>query len=539
MHPVNPDILLAAASENNWSYYDGRASAGVFLTEDGGESWERVIKDETVKGDGFGELFSAVEYCESNPNIAYAASDHAIYRSDDAGYTWKPFTRGDGIWGPVGIIPGFPIDMQCDPTDPMRIFINNYLGGNFLSEDGGQTWVTASQGYSGAQVRSVAVDPKQSWTVFAGSRTGVFKNNRGGNGEWIGLSQILETKSISIELNEISKIAIDPGDSSHILVGTGFAPYIVSSWDNGYSWELVSVSKNPVMFGVTNISFVPSDTSTVYLSLTPYSCVEKALFDFDPSECNTEGAGLYVSHNSGDTWAPSGGNLDMNKGILTFAVHPHDPQAVIAAQYPSGIYMTTDGGKTWVESHSGLSRAAIRAIAYDPVNPDVVFAGVVEGGIYRSMDGGNTWRHSSAGMDANAYITSIVVDPNNTQIIYAADVLSGVYFSSDGGENWTHINEGLDHRSINALSISSDGTVVYAGVEGAGVYRLGTPSGEPPKGELVEGQESDSEHEDALPDSNEENGRIGLPCLGSLLPLLITGILSGRRYIFSRWSSLV
>jgi photosystem II stability/assembly factor-like uncharacterized protein len=524
MHPKDPDVLLAAASENNWSYYDGRATAGVFLTEDGGESWERVIRGETVKGKGFGELFSAVEYCDSDPDVAYAASNHAIYRSADAGHTWQSFTRGEGIWGPVGIIPGFPIDMQCDPGDPMRIFINNYLGGNFLSEDGGQTWVTASQGYSGAQVRSVTVDPKQPWIIFAGSRTGIFKNNRGGDGEWIGLSQILRGEKNALELNEISKVAVDPGDSSHILVGIGFTPYIVSSQDDGHSWELVLVSQKPTMMGVTNISFAPSDPSTVYLSLTPYSCVEKALLDFDPSECNKEGAGVYVSRDSGKSWMLAGEEQEMNRGILTLAVHPHEPQTVIAALYPAGIYKTTDGGKTWVENHSGLSRAAVRAIAYDPVNPDFVFAGVVEGGIYRSTDGGNTWSHSSAGMDANAYITSIVVDPVRTQNIYAADLLSGVYFSSDGGTNWVHINEGLDHRSINDLSISSDGSVVYAGVEGAGVYRLGTPSGEPSKGELVEGQISNGEPEDALPDGREENGGINLPCLGGLLPLLIIGI---------------
>jgi hypothetical protein len=53
---------------------------------------------------------------------------------------------GGENWGPPDVVAGFPIDMQCDPRDPMRIFINNYGGGNFLSENGGQTWELIAQG---------------------------------------------------------------------------------------------------------------------------------------------------------------------------------------------------------------------------------------------------------------------------------------------------------------------------------------------------------------------------------------------------------
>jgi hypothetical protein len=381
----------------------------------------------------------------------------------------------------------------------------------------------------------VAVDPNQTWHIFAGSRTGVFRNDRGGKGEWTGLSHFLVDEKIDLELNEISKIAIDPADSSHVLVGVSFVPFIVTSFDSGNSWDLDSVVQKPVMIGVTGMSFAPSDPSVIYLSLTPYTCFEKALYDLDPKECNVDGAGVYISHDSGNSWALAGTEQSMKRGILTLAVHPHDPQIVIAALFPNGMYKTTDGGNTWVEYHNGLSAAAVRSIAFDPVNPTVVYAGVVEGGVFRSTDGGNTWGRSSAGMDANANITSIVVDPVEPQNIYAADLLSGVYFSSNGGANWTHINEGLDHRSINSLTISSDGTVVYAGVEGAGVYRLGSPEGEPlESGELLEEQESNGESEEALPADENEKGGINLPCLGSVLPLLFAGVLCLRhRKIYS------
>ena len=70
--------------------------------------------------------------------------------------------------GPPGVLAGTPIDFQCDPRDPNRVFANNYLGGNFLSEDGGKTWSNASDGYTGAQVIGVAIDPKNPAQIFVG-----------------------------------------------------------------------------------------------------------------------------------------------------------------------------------------------------------------------------------------------------------------------------------------------------------------------------------------------------------------------------------
>jgi len=158
MHPVKPDILLAAAGQNNWSGYDEEFTGGVYLTENRGEHWQRVVDTH--------ELFSSVEFCTHNPDVAYAGSSDAIYRSDDGGHTWQRFGRPGGTWGSPGIVAGFPIDMQCDPEDPMRVFVNNYLGGNFLSA------VFISTKYMLARqmaVRLVSMSRQRSW--FCSGRT--------------------------------------------------------------------------------------------------------------------------------------------------------------------------------------------------------------------------------------------------------------------------------------------------------------------------------------------------------------------------------
>ena len=67
------------------------------------------------------------------------------------------------------------------------------------------------------------------------------------------------------------------------------------------------------------------------------------------------------------------------------------------------------------------------------------------------------------------------MDPTNSNVLYAATVGSGVYLSQNSGQSWQVFNQGLTMREMRDLDIASDGSVVYAATNGAGVFRLGTP----------------------------------------------------------------
>ncbi|MDH3943376.1 MAG: hypothetical protein OEV06_04695, partial [Anaerolineae bacterium] len=214
MHPDDPDILLAAAGKVESELYiihleenDLKTKMGVYRTTDGGETWTQVLD---VGG------FNAVEICLSDTNIAYAGSAATVYRSQDAGVTWTQVAgQGGNGWGPPGGLAGVPIDFQCDPNDPNRIFSNNYVGGNFLSSDGGKTWINASDGYTGAQISSVAVDPNDPAQIYVAGRNGIWSSRDGGS-TWNGMRY--PPSGVQVWGGEWGGIAIDPSDSQHLLV---------------------------------------------------------------------------------------------------------------------------------------------------------------------------------------------------------------------------------------------------------------------------------------------------------------------------------
>ncbi len=462
MHPVNPDTLLAAASQNNWSSYGEEFTGGIYITSDGGENWQKLTEET--------ELFAVVEYCTCDPNIAYAASSDAVYRSEDAGFTWTRMNRGNGTWGPPGVIAGLPIDMQCDPDDPLRIMVNNYLGGNFLSLDGGQTWNIASSGYTGSIIRDIAVSRENPAFVYAASRSGVYYSSNGGS-NWFGIANPPE--QLPAKFNEISTIAINPFNSQSIRTFAGDYPGVLYSFDGGSSWMATDI-----VAGFTELKFFPGDSSIMYgLAsrpdlVTPPDDIPPDL-ELDPS------LGLYSSHNAGLSWVQIISESVKGKCISSFEIDPYNPDILYVSTCDGVLLKTTDGGASWGKIGTGLPPIPALSLEISRSNNNTLYGGlgyqipVMGNGLYKSTDGGISWNRLAAGLEANPTIKSIAIDPQNELVVYIADFYGGVFFTINGGETWLEINAGIDHREANTLEISADGTVLYLGTEGGGVYRLG------------------------------------------------------------------
>jgi len=489
MHPTNPKILFAAAGNNAppWN-----KMGAIYRTLDGGEHWTEVLSKAT---------FTVVTISPSNPNVIYAGSEVAFYRSDDGGNTWQKFNKpSEGCYGPPGIRAGFPISAVVDPNDPMTIFANNYSGGVFKSTDGARTWVDASKGYTGADLRDIVVDPYTRETVYTIGRSGPYRSYDGGaNWEGLAFSPASEAEWYAVALN--------PQNAREVIIGDEFTGSIYKSTNGGYSWKLVF--KNPEVngndplkrHGFKTIAYAPSDPSIIYAGMRIQSRAVEGDLPLGPS------FGVYKSVNGGETWSAMNSGLDSTtKNINDVIVDPDNPDVAYVATLNDGVFKTINGGRSWLPKSNGLMSLDARSLAMDPKNSSVLYAGLGEGaGIFKSTDGAESWVGINYGITVECpsylqrigqvrpgislvkpkrltttdyyarpwtIISGIVIDPTEPQTLYAADQFLGIYMSTDGGETWISINDGLHTRATSALAVSGDGGALYAATMGEGVFRL-------------------------------------------------------------------
>jgi photosystem II stability/assembly factor-like uncharacterized protein len=457
MKPADPDVLLAGTG--NIQYLQ---NAGVYLSTDAGETWRKVLST--------GNTVSAVEFAAADPDIAYAAGPDAVYRSQDGGQTWQKMTTSQGYWGAPGTRAGFPIDLQVDTSNPDRLFANNYGGGNFLSEDGGRTWVIASQGYTGAQLHDIAVDAGDPNKVYVIGRTGPFRSDSGG-ASWQGLNHEPAV------MGEWYAVALDPAHPGTVIITDEHQGVIFRSTDSGDHWTMafrhpeVNASSPSRRMGFKDAAFAPSNPDVVYAGMAMNRNAIDQRIDY-PS------FGVYRSTDNGRTWQAANDATSAAENINALAIDPGNESIVYAGTLKSGVIKTVDGGRTWQKMNNGLRSLDVRAVAVDPHDPQVVYAGTEGNSVFKSIDGGATWTQASGGMDLQATIRAVVTDPAHPGIVFAGDTRTGVYRSADGGNTWAKMNDGLRTRAVKALAISSDGSYLYAATEGEGVFTVDvTPAG--------------------------------------------------------------
>ncbi len=476
MKPGDPNTLIAGTGSLFCAELLGDqmgTTDGVYLTSDGAQTWRAVLPQP--------ELIGAVEYCEQSSQIAYAAGPQSVWRSDDGGSTWRRLQDSTTTtWGPEGMRPGIPIDLQIDPdSNCERLFINNYIGGNFLSSDGGRSWRIATRGYSGAKGLGLVVDPSDATHVYAGVRLGAFVSTDSGE-TWQPIMNGFGTVGIQT-------MAIDPADGRHLLAVDGekqqIKPPVYETRDGGTTWITRFVLAEPAgtdelawgRMQFLDIAFSPSNPKIVYAATLnrPTAGLDGTLPDG-----SVKGCGIYRSNDGGTTWAEANDSTTLYRAFAAVAVDPTDPEtAYAAAPWGEGILKTSDGGKSWSAINQGLSSplGLFRSLAIHPKRSKTVYAGGP--GLFRTDDGGASWLQLTAGLDPAAEVTAIVVDPTNSKVIYVGSSRAGVFYSSDGGAQFQKLTQGLDESAgalpITRLAISSDGTVLYAGTWGRAILRLG------------------------------------------------------------------
>jgi photosystem II stability/assembly factor-like uncharacterized protein len=260
-------------------------------------------------------------------------------------------------------------------------------------------------------------------------------------------------------MNFAERITIDPEDPSKLYVmGGNHDSLLQRSLDGGTTWEELygdgSIGLRDLeMLSVGGVLFTAT-VSGVYRWTNGASSVERVLaepvYELSTSESSVGTvwvlgpAGAWKSMDSGSTWTPIASPTS-EPYTISLDVHPTNPLRALAAAQTKGAFVTSDGGMSWQQA-SGLPDAIVPvSIAYDPLDPRIAYVatGKERGGVWRSTNGGRSWTWSSSGLLAPC--PQILFDPTVEGRVWvsrsaAYEGLGVPLRSTDGGASWQPTN---------------------------------------------------------------------------------------------------
>jgi photosystem II stability/assembly factor-like uncharacterized protein len=526
--PRDSKVVYVAAEGPLWGPGGDR---GLYKSADGGQTWKAVLTISENTG------VVDVQLDPANPDIMYAAAyqrrrhvftlidggpESAIYKSTDAGATWKKLKSG------LPTVDMGRIGLAVSPADSNVVYATieaaDGKGGIFRSSDKGATWERRNEVDQGAMYYSrVVADPKNADRIFVMN---------------VQLRESLDSGKTLRKVNEVNHhgdnhaIWIDPDDTKHWLLGSDGGMY--ETWDDAKSWQFkanlptvqfydVAVDNATPFYHVCggtqdNFSWCgPARTRNVNGIVNSDWYVTTGGDGFhsqvDPVDANTvysesqygvlvrydkaTGQELVLQPLEGKGEAPLRWNWDS-----PIIISPHEHTRLYFAA--NKLFRSDDRGDTWKAISGDLTRQIDRnklpvmgkvwgpdavaknqstsfygnivALAESPKKEGLIYVGTDDGLIQVTSDGGATWTkyEKFAGVPEMTYVSRLAASNHDVNTVYAAfdnhkneDFKPYLLKSSDAGKTWISIASDLPENGP-VLAFAEDTVnpnLLFAGTE--------------------------------------------------------------------------
>lgn len=241
-----------------------------------------------------------------------------------------------------------------------------------------------------------------------------------------------------------------PGDPNIVFVATASGG-LWKTTNAGFTWQPVFEREGTLSIG--DIAVQPGNADVVWVGTGESNVRNSVSF----------GDGIYKSLDGGKTWNHMG--LRDTQYISSIVINPQNPDIVYVGAVghafgpneERGVFMTTDGGRTWTKTLFIDKEHGCSDLEIDPTNPNILYAGMwsferkpwtfhsgsEKGGVYKSIDGGRTWTKLTNGLPKLIGRIGVRVAPSNANVVYAiVEAKDGVlYRSDDRGENWKLVSK--------------------------------------------------------------------------------------------------
>jgi photosystem II stability/assembly factor-like uncharacterized protein len=530
VNPKNPDIAFVAALGHPFADNEER---GIFRTQDGGKTWQKVLYKDAKTG-GIDVVLDP-----TNANIVFAALWQArrtpwsldsggpgsgLYRSTDGGTTWKQLKAHglpEGILGRIGV--------TVSGANPNRVWaiIEAEKGGIYRSDDGGDSWTLTTDDHRFRQrawyYSHIFSDPKSADTVYI-LNTAAYRSNDGGK----------TFTRIRAPHGDNHALWIDPTNPKRMINGNDGGATI--STDGGESWTTVYNQPTAQFYHVTTDNRFPyyiygaqQDNSTVGIASAGAEGAidrpdwydvgggESGYIAPDPTDPEIVYAGSYggeitrYDHRTHEEQAINPWPVNPIGWAAADVKHrfqwtepivfsPHDPKTM----YFGGevLFKTTDAGMSWSIISPDLTRNdkskqaasggpitkdntgvevydTIFSVVESPVQKDLIWAGTDDGLVHLTRDAGQHWEKvTPKAMPEWGTVSMIEASPHDAGTAYLAverhkldDFSPYVFKTTDFGKTWTKLVEGLPANNyVHAVRVDPRRpNLLFAGTE-QGMY---------------------------------------------------------------------
>ena len=526
---TNPKVLYASIWEvyrTPWKMWGGGGASGLFKSKDGGDTWEELTKKPGMPKGVVGKIGVTVSPVDSSRVWAVIESDSGgVYRSDDAGMTWKYVNRDrklrqrafyysriyadpkdkNTVYGlnvgffkstdggvtfdkTIRVPHGDNHDLWIDPTDPMRMITSND-GGGAVSENGGKSWtdedfptaqlyhIIATSDFpyhvAGAQQdNSTIAVPSEEWDFM------MARNNSTKRRSW----------AYAVGGGESGYIAQDPKNPDIFYSGSQGA--LITRFDRK-TGQVRDIQPYPRFFSGEPASALPERWQWTFpIVFSPV----------DPKRMYICSQHVWMTTDEGQTWKKisndltladtstlgvSGGVItnDMNgpeiyATVFTLAPSYHDVNTIWAGSDDGLIHITRNHGVSWQNITPPDMPKFTRVSIIDASRHKPGTAYVAgkryqlddrEPYIWKTDDYGKTWTKIVNGIAAGDYVHSIREDIKKAGLLYAGTE-HGIWISFDDGKNWQSLQLNLPNTQVADLAVTENDLVV--GTHGRSIYVL-------------------------------------------------------------------